>query len=237
VLTLEEMKRLLDATTCLKHQAALSVAYGAGLRVAEVSALKVSDVDSERMLLRIERGRGGTWGYQGARRAAASGGVSHRAGGRRRNGGAAGRATRYRSPGQPEDGTRCPPPGANAEASGADDAEYEPPLDLEPLQRRAEAASLWVDKHVVFTGVLRSMQRYQAEALAQALGATCQASVSRKTNVVVIGEPDRRTLSAGRRQSVKEAGARQRALEGQPIEFVTERAFLRILAGEEGVHC
>ncbi len=61
VLTLEEMKRLLDATTCLKHQAALSVAYGAGLRVAEVSALKVSDVDSERMLLRIERGKGGRY--------------------------------------------------------------------------------------------------------------------------------------------------------------------------------
>lgn len=61
VLTLGEMKRLLDATTCLKHQAALSVAYGAGLRVAEVAALKVSDVDSTRMLLRIERGKGGRY--------------------------------------------------------------------------------------------------------------------------------------------------------------------------------
>jgi integrase/recombinase XerD len=57
VLSLEELKRLLEATTCLKHQAALSVAYGAGLRVAEVAALKVSDIDSERMLLRIERGK------------------------------------------------------------------------------------------------------------------------------------------------------------------------------------
>ena len=61
VLTLEEMKRLLEATTCLKHQAALLVAYGAGLRVAEVSALKVRDIDSERMLLRIERGKGGRY--------------------------------------------------------------------------------------------------------------------------------------------------------------------------------
>src|SRR5204863_7257902 len=61
VLTLAEVKRLLDATTCLKHQAALSVAYGAGLRVSEVSALKVSDVDSERMLLRVERGKGGQY--------------------------------------------------------------------------------------------------------------------------------------------------------------------------------
>lgn len=59
VLTMEEMKRLLEATTCLKHQTALSVAYGVGLRVSEVSALKVSDIDSKRMLLRIERGKGG----------------------------------------------------------------------------------------------------------------------------------------------------------------------------------
>lgn len=61
VLTMDEVKRLLDATTCLKHQAALSVAYGAGLRVSEVAALKVTDVDSKRMLLRIERGKGGRY--------------------------------------------------------------------------------------------------------------------------------------------------------------------------------
>lgn len=42
-----DVARLLNAPTCLKHQAALSVAYGAGLRVAEVSTLKVADVDSE----------------------------------------------------------------------------------------------------------------------------------------------------------------------------------------------
>ncbi|MBV8965527.1 MAG: tyrosine-type recombinase/integrase [Mycobacteriaceae bacterium] len=58
VLSREEMARLLAATTCLKHQAALSVAYGAGLRVSEVAALKVA---SERMLLRVERGKGGRY--------------------------------------------------------------------------------------------------------------------------------------------------------------------------------
>src|ERR1700750_1821515 len=61
VLSRDEVARLLNATTCLKHQAALSVAYGSGLRVAEVAALKVSDVDSERMLLRVERGKGGRY--------------------------------------------------------------------------------------------------------------------------------------------------------------------------------
>ncbi|MBB6182586.1 tyrosine-type recombinase/integrase [Pseudorhizobium flavum] len=61
VLSRDEVTRLLNATTRLKHQAALSVAYGAGLRVAEVSMLKVTDVDSERMVLRVERGKGGRY--------------------------------------------------------------------------------------------------------------------------------------------------------------------------------
>jgi len=59
VLAPDEVARLLAATTCLKHRAALSVAYGAGLRVAEVASLKVGDIDSERMLIRVERGKGG----------------------------------------------------------------------------------------------------------------------------------------------------------------------------------
>src|ERR1700677_4515335 len=61
VLSLDEVARLFAATTCIKHRAALSVAYGAGLRVAEVAALKVGDIDSERMLIRVERGKGGRY--------------------------------------------------------------------------------------------------------------------------------------------------------------------------------
>lgn len=61
VLSAEEVARLLTATTCIKHRAALAVAYGAGLRVAEVAALKVGDIDSERMLIRVERGKGGRY--------------------------------------------------------------------------------------------------------------------------------------------------------------------------------
>ncbi|MCK5934849.1 MAG: tyrosine-type recombinase/integrase [Fulvimarina manganoxydans] len=59
VLSPDEVRLLLGATVCLKHLAALSVAYGAGLRVAEVSTLKIADIDSTRMLLRVERGKGG----------------------------------------------------------------------------------------------------------------------------------------------------------------------------------
>lgn len=61
VLSQDEVARLLGATTCLKHQAALSVAYGAGLRASELTALKIRDIDSERMLLRVERGKGGQY--------------------------------------------------------------------------------------------------------------------------------------------------------------------------------
>lgn len=58
VLSREEVARLIAAAGNLKHQTALSVAYGAGLRASEVVALKVGDIDSQRMTLRIEQGKG-----------------------------------------------------------------------------------------------------------------------------------------------------------------------------------
>jgi integrase/recombinase XerD len=59
VLSREEVSALIASTKNLKHQTALSVAYGAGLRVNEVATLKVGDVDSKRMTLRIQQGKGG----------------------------------------------------------------------------------------------------------------------------------------------------------------------------------
>src|SRR5215467_9912951 len=58
VLSVEEVTLLLRAATAAKYKAAFATAYGAGLRVSEVVALKVGDIDSERMLLRVERGKG-----------------------------------------------------------------------------------------------------------------------------------------------------------------------------------
>lgn len=58
VLSVEEAARLLEAAPGLKYNAALGVAYGAGLRVSEVAHLKVDDIDSTRMLIRIEHGKG-----------------------------------------------------------------------------------------------------------------------------------------------------------------------------------
>jgi site-specific recombinase XerD len=61
VLSPEDVMRLLEAAPGpgLKYKAALSVAYGAGLRALEVCMLRVSDIDSKRMLIRVELGKGG----------------------------------------------------------------------------------------------------------------------------------------------------------------------------------
>lgn len=57
VLSVDEAARLLQATPRIKYKAALGVAYGAGLRVPEVAHLKIDDIDSTRMLIRVEHGK------------------------------------------------------------------------------------------------------------------------------------------------------------------------------------
>lgn len=58
VLSREEVSRLIAGAGNLKHQTALSVAYGTGLRASEVVVLRVGDIDSQRMTLRVEQGKG-----------------------------------------------------------------------------------------------------------------------------------------------------------------------------------
>ncbi len=58
VLSVEEMARLLASASNPKHRAALAVAYGAGLRASEVVHLKIADIDSERMIVRVVQGKG-----------------------------------------------------------------------------------------------------------------------------------------------------------------------------------
>ncbi len=57
VLRIDEAARLLEAAPGIKYKAARGVAYGAGLRVSEVAHLKVDDIDSKRMLIRVEQGK------------------------------------------------------------------------------------------------------------------------------------------------------------------------------------
>jgi len=58
VLSVEEVERLLAGASNPKHRAALAVAYGAGLRASEVVHLKIADIDSERMIVRVVQGKG-----------------------------------------------------------------------------------------------------------------------------------------------------------------------------------
>lgn len=58
VLSQQEVERFLAPIGVLKHRAALMVCYGSGLRIAETVRLKVSDIDSNRMVIRVERGKG-----------------------------------------------------------------------------------------------------------------------------------------------------------------------------------
>ena len=58
ILSREEVRLLLDASANLKHRALLTTTYAAGLRVSEVCSLKLSDIDSARMMLRVECGKG-----------------------------------------------------------------------------------------------------------------------------------------------------------------------------------
>lgn len=57
-LTPEEVARLLAAVPGLRERAAMEIAYAAGLRLNEVLHLKLSDIDSQRMILRVEQGKG-----------------------------------------------------------------------------------------------------------------------------------------------------------------------------------
>jgi integrase/recombinase XerD len=58
VLSSDEVARIFDATTNLKHSAILMTAYSGGLRVSEVAHLKIGNIDSGRMTIRVERGKG-----------------------------------------------------------------------------------------------------------------------------------------------------------------------------------
>jgi site-specific recombinase XerD len=58
ILSREELERLFAAANHLKHRALLMTTYAAGLRVSEVCALQVTDIDSERMTVRVEQGKG-----------------------------------------------------------------------------------------------------------------------------------------------------------------------------------
>jgi integrase/recombinase XerD len=59
VLSSDEVVRFLEAVPSLKTRAALTTAYAAGLRASEAVGIKLADIDGERMVIRVEHGKGG----------------------------------------------------------------------------------------------------------------------------------------------------------------------------------
>jgi integrase/recombinase XerD len=68
VLSPEEVGRLLASTMNIKHRVALSLTYATGLRSSEVISLKLTDIDSDRMVIRVEQGKSLPPRRRGARR-------------------------------------------------------------------------------------------------------------------------------------------------------------------------
>jgi integrase/recombinase XerD len=59
ILSREEVMQFLASVASLKHRTILTTAYAAGLRVSEAVHVKVTDIDSKRMVLRVDQGKGG----------------------------------------------------------------------------------------------------------------------------------------------------------------------------------
>jgi site-specific recombinase XerD len=59
ILSADEVVRFLQAISCLRNRVAMTTAYASGLRISEAARLKIADIDSSRMVIRVESGKGG----------------------------------------------------------------------------------------------------------------------------------------------------------------------------------
>lgn len=103
-------------------------------------------------------------------------------------------------------------------------------IDVQRLLIRAEFVRPLAGQRVVFTGTLTRIEREDAEKLTHVCGGRCLASVSRLTNLLVVGEPDSRTLRSGRSVSTKEEKARELIAGGASVRILSEVEFLRLIS-------
>lgn len=102
-------------------------------------------------------------------------------------------------------------------------------MDLQRLMVRAEFIRPLAGQRVVFTGTLTRIEREEAERLTVCCGGRCLTSVSRLTNLLVVGAPDSRTVRSGRSQSSKEEKARELIAGGANVRIVSEEDFLQLI--------
>lgn len=196
-----------DAMACAKILLAAADAHGA------------SSLDDLEKQLRLTRGRAGAWGCGGPRsRDGGSRGVEHR------------RRLRWRREGSQE-------PIVYQQRFRLHDAGAAQPLaistDFPQWVERAREGQPLSGQRVVFTGLLSCLDRDQAERLVEAAGGTSCRSVTRQTDLLVVGQTDTRTLRAGRTKSSKELRAEELQSTGQPIRVITESEFLERIGCQE----
>lgn len=102
-------------------------------------------------------------------------------------------------------------------------------VDLQRLMVRAEFIRPLAGQRVVFTGSLTRLQRDDAERLTICCGGKCLQSVSRLTNLLVVGAPDPRTGKPGRAACSKEDKARELIAGGASVRIVSEDEFLQLI--------
>lgn len=207
-----------------QHHDALEDAMAcAKILLAAADEHAVTSLDELEKRLRITRGRAGAWGCGGPRSRDARGRNSSQ--GRRRNwssrisgtasSGANREAMVYQQRFRLRDSSNGPP--------------LPIPVDFSTWLRRAAEGQPLANKTVVFTGLLRGFERDEAERLVAAAGGTPCRSVTRQTDILVVGQPDARTLRAGRTKSTKEDRAEELQAAGQMISILGEREFLQTL--------
>ncbi|TWT52114.1 exonuclease domain-containing protein [Allorhodopirellula solitaria] len=103
-------------------------------------------------------------------------------------------------------------------------------VDLQRLFVRAQWVQPLAGQRVVFTGVLSRIERADAEQLAQLCGGRCVSSVSKLTNLLVVGQSDPRTLRSGRSQSTKELKVQELNAQGANVRVLSEDEFLRLIS-------
>ncbi|WP_404310263.1 exonuclease domain-containing protein [Neorhodopirellula lusitana] len=186
-----------------KHHDALEDSIAcAKVAIAAAEHLQVETLEQLEAKLKMSRGAAGEWGKKGPTKAS---------GGRQR---------RTKGPALPKP---APEPIEEVLKTSAG-------TDLQRLRIRAEFLRPLNGQRVVFTGSLTRLAREEAEQLIVCCGGQCQAAVSRRTNLLVVGATDPRTRASGRSVSTKEEKARQLIAEGAEVKILSEDDWLQMIA-------
>lgn len=176
--------------------------------------------------LRLSRGAAGDWGYRGPGRVGVRRTARQPA------------ASEKRPSGVPAGAPSAEVSSSAKDSCGGDAAVAAAHrLDLQRLLVRAEFIRPLSGRRVAFTGRLQQLGREEAEQLSGRLGAECQASVTRRTDILVVGGRDQRTRASGRTKSVKEEAAERIRAAGGSIRIMNEEEFLGLVVASGEARC